>query len=118
MELPAMPFYCRCVPTYLLLAAAHVVAKLRWFRRQSLQREPAATEIRMVYNQGWNSPQLCAEAVVLVWRAERFEPGGRTVPACVETTEFADDAWISLPRGTPSERRDPRVCLEIMLFSK
>jgi hypothetical protein len=35
------------------------------------------------------------------------------VHACVGTTEFADGAWISLLGGTPSGRRDLRVCLGI-----
>jgi hypothetical protein len=35
----------------------------------------------------------------------------RTVRACAGATEFAGGAWISLPGGTPSGRRDPRPCL-------
>jgi hypothetical protein len=35
----------------------------------------------------------------------------RTVRACAGAAEFAGSVWISLLRGTPSGRRDPRHCL-------
>jgi hypothetical protein len=38
-------------------------------------------------------------------------PGGQTVHACAGTAEFAGNAWISLPGGTPSRCRGPRPCL-------
>jgi hypothetical protein len=33
------------------------------------------------------------------------------VRACAEAAEFVNITWISLPGGTPSGMRDPRVCL-------
>jgi hypothetical protein len=38
-------------------------------------------------------------------------PDGRTVRAYAEAAEVTGGAWISLPGGTPSGRRDPRWCL-------
>jgi hypothetical protein len=38
-------------------------------------------------------------------------PDGRTVRAYAEAAGVVGGAWISLPGGTPSGRRDPRWCL-------
>jgi hypothetical protein len=38
---------------------------------------------------------------------------GWIVRVCVGATAFAISTWISLPGGTSSERRDPRVCLGV-----
>jgi hypothetical protein len=43
--------------------------------------------------------------------AERSAPTGRTVRTCAGAAKVAGDAWISLPGGIPSGRRDPRCCL-------
>jgi hypothetical protein len=40
-----------------------------------------------------------------------FLPTSRMVRTCAKAMKFANSTWISLPRGTPSWRRDPRVCL-------
>jgi hypothetical protein len=41
----------------------------------------------------------------------RSAPTGRTVRACAGAAKVAGGAWISLPGGTPSGRKDPRSCL-------
>jgi hypothetical protein len=41
-------------------------------------------------------------------RFPTYRPDSR---ACAGAAKVADGAWISLPGGTPSGRRDPRCCL-------
>jgi hypothetical protein len=42
----------------------------------------------------------------------------RTVRACAGAKEFVNGTWISLLGGTPSRRREPRLCLGIGRPSK
>jgi hypothetical protein len=35
------------------------------------------------------------------------------VSVCVEAAKFGNSTWIWLLGGTPSGRRDPRICLRI-----
>jgi hypothetical protein len=44
-------------------------------------------------------------------RRGRSVARGRTVRACAGAAKVTGGAWISLPRGTPFGRRDPRCCL-------
>jgi hypothetical protein len=68
--------------------------------------------------QGWtvrglgpDGPRPGARLGLLCLTAGRSAPWGRTVRAYAEAAEVAGGAWISLPGGTPSGRRDPRWCL-------
>jgi hypothetical protein len=48
----------------------------------------------------------------VTWRRARVPClTGRMVRACAGAAKVDDGAWISLPGGTPSGRRDPRGCL-------
>jgi hypothetical protein len=66
-----------------------------------------------VCGQGSDGQRPGTEARVPACRAGQSVRGGQTVRVCAGAVEFADDVWISLPRGTPTGRRDPRVCLGI-----
>jgi hypothetical protein len=60
---------------------------------------------------GPDGPRPGARLGLLCLTAGRSAPWGRTVRAYAEAAEVAGGAWISLPGGTPSGRRDPRWCL-------
>jgi hypothetical protein len=60
-----------------------------------------------------DGPRPGTETRVSAQQVGRSAPSGRTVRMCSEATEFNNSTWISLPGGTPSERRDPKFCLEI-----
>jgi hypothetical protein len=49
--------------------------------------------------------RLCAEA--------RVSTDEQAVCLFAEAMEFANNPWISLPGGTLSGRRDPRICLGV-----
>jgi hypothetical protein len=87
-----------------------------WCRsgHQSLCWEPAAvlsTQARTVRGQGPDDPWPIVGLGIPAWRAGRSAPRGWTVRACAGAAEFAGDAWISLPGGTLSGRRDPSLRL-------
>jgi hypothetical protein len=78
--------------------------------RQSQRYIPASVisaEARTVSGRGPDSPRPGVEA-----RVSADEPNS-LYRACAEAMEFTNSTWISLPRGTSSGRRDPRVCLGI-----
>jgi hypothetical protein len=62
---------------------------------------------------GTDDPRPRARRSTTWRRGQGFCLTSRTVRACAGATEFADVAWISLLGGTPSRRRDPKVCLGI-----
>jgi hypothetical protein len=66
---------------------------------------------RTVRGQGPDGPRPGAQLRLLCLTAGRSAPWGRTVRVYAEAAEVAGSAWISLPGGTPSGRRDPRWCL-------
>jgi hypothetical protein len=71
-----------------------------------------SAEARTVHDQGPDSPRPGTGAGVPCMTAGRSAPTGRTVRACTGAAKVVGGAWISLPGGTPSGRRDPRGCLD------
>jgi hypothetical protein len=65
-----------------------------------------------------NGPRPAAGAGFPCTEFGRSAPGGQTVRVCVGAATFTNSTWISLPGGTPSGRRYPRVCLGIGRSSK
>jgi hypothetical protein len=70
-----------------------------------------SAQARTVRGQNPDGPRSGAGFRVSCLTAERFAPTGWTVYACAEAAKVAGGAWISLPEGTSSGRRDPRCCL-------
>jgi hypothetical protein len=60
---------------------------------------------------GADGPRPGAGQSATWYRGWHSLPDGRTVRACAGAAKVAGVAWISLPGGTPSGRRDPRCCL-------
>jgi hypothetical protein len=84
------------------------------FRAPNTAWEPVAVpsaEARTVHGQGPDGPRPGTGGGVPCLTVGRSAPTGRTVRACAGAAKVAGDAWISLPGGTPSGRRDPRSCL-------
>jgi hypothetical protein len=77
-------------------------------------KEPAAMlsgQARTVRGTGPDGPRPGAGARFPAWRPDGPRPrAGRSARARGRRM-IADSAWISLPGGTPSGRRDPRSCL-------
>jgi hypothetical protein len=85
-----------------------------FFEAPITAREPAAVltaQARTVRGQGPNGLQPGIGLRVSCPTVGRSAPTGRTVCAWVGAAEVAGGAWISLPGGTLSRRRDPRCCL-------
>jgi hypothetical protein len=60
---------------------------------------------------GADSPRLGAGRSATWGRARVSCLIGQTVRACAGAAKVVGGAWISLPGGTPSGRKDPRCCL-------
>jgi hypothetical protein len=60
---------------------------------------------------GADGPRSEAGRSATWYRGWRSLPDGRTVRVCAGAAKVAGGAWISLPGGTPSGRREPRGCL-------
>jgi hypothetical protein len=67
-----------------------------------------SAEARTVRDQGSDGPRPGTGAGVPCLTVGRSATTGQTVRACAGAAKVAGGAWISLPGGTPSGRRDPR----------
>jgi hypothetical protein len=70
-----------------------------------------SVEARTIRDQGSDGPRPGTRAGVPCLTAVRSAPTGRTVCACAGAAKVTGGAWILLPGGTSSGRRDPRGCL-------
>jgi hypothetical protein len=94
----------------LALHEESVSIRLCWRRseRQSLRRAPA-----VVLSVAARTVRNLAQKLGFLQTSRTVVPDARMIRSCAEATEFANNIWILLLRGTPSGRRGHKVCLEI-----